>query len=147
MNIKTKSFVYGLVAVIIVLLLNLIVLALLDFPLMSLEIIKKYFVLIILLIGGFGLQVGLFTYFRHISAITCSTTAASGGIAGVSMILCCSHYLLNLLPFLGAFLSISALTALADYTFYFLLLGIFSNIIGIGIMFSQNKKYRRKNER
>jgi fatty-acid desaturase len=147
MNIKIKSVIYGAFAIIIVLLLNLIVLALLDFPQMPLEIIKKYFILLVLLIGGFGFQVGLFTYFKHINSLTCSTTVASGGIATVSMILCCSHYLLNALPFLGAIVGISALTTLSKYTLHFILLGIFSNIIGIGIMFYQYRKHRRKSEK
>lgn len=146
MDIKIKSVIYGVFAIIMVLLLNLIVLAVLDFPEMPLQIIKKYFIFIILLVGGFGLQIGLFTYFKHLNALSCSTSAASGGIAAVSMTLCCSHYLLNILPFLGAVVSISALTSLSKYTLHFLLLGIFSNILGIGIMVYQNKKSKTENE-
>ena len=112
---------------------------------MATEIIKKYWSLLFLLIGGFGLQIGLFTYFRGLNAISCSTTVASGGISGVSMVLCCSHYLLNILPFLGALIGISALTSLSKYTLQFLLIGIVSNAIGIGIIFYQSNKYRMKN--
>ena len=111
---------------------------------MALEIIKKYLILFILLILGFGFQVGLFVYFRSINAITCSTTVTSGGISGVSMILCCSHYLLNILPFIGAAFGLSASAFLTKYTPYFLLLGIFSNIIGIGIKLYQNKKHKNE---
>lgn len=144
MKIKTKARVYGILAVFIVVLINLIVLYLLDFPLMATEIIKKYFILLILLIGGLGLQVGLFTYYNSLNAISCSTTIASGGISGISMILCCSHYLLNILPFLGALIGISALTKLSSYTIYFLLFGIASNIFGIGVIFYQKNKFRKK---
>ncbi len=145
MKIKTKAIVYGILAIIIVLALNFTVLYILNFPLMATEIIKKYWILLFLLIGGFGLQIGLFTYFRGLNAISCSTTVASGGISGVSMVLCCSHYLLNILPFLGALIGISALTSLSKYTLQFLLIGIVSNAIGIGIIFYQSNKYRRKN--
>ena len=145
MEIKTKAIVYGILAIIIVLALNFTVLYILNFPLMATEIIKKYWILLFLLIGGFGLQIGLFTYFRGLNAISCSTTVASGGISGVSMVLCCSHYLLNILPFLGALIGISALTSLSKYTLQFLLIGIVSNAIGIGIIFYQSNKYRRKN--
>lgn len=144
MNIKTKAIIYGFLAIFIVVLINLIVLYLLDFPLMAIEIIKNYWYLIVLLIGGFGLQVGLFTYYHNLNAISCSTTVASGGISTISMILCCSHYLLNILPFLGAVIGISGLTALSKYTPYFLWFGIFSNIIGIGVLFYQKNKYARK---
>ena len=146
MKIKTKAWVYGISAVLIVVAINLIVLSLLGFPLMATEIIRKYFILLVLLIGGFGFQVGLFVYFKSLSAISCTTTVASGSVAGISMLLCCSHYLLNILPFLGALVGISALASLSKYTVYFLLFGILSNIIGISVMFYQKNKYaRRKN--
>lgn len=145
MRLKTRAFFYGILASIIVLALNLSVLYLLDFPLMAMEIITRYWPLLVLLIGGFGLQIGLFTYYHGLNAISCSTTVASGGISGVSMILCCSHYLLNFLPILGALIGVSALTALSEYTLYFLILGIVSNIFGIGLIYYQKNKSRRKN--
>ena len=66
MNLKAKSVLYGVFAVIAVLLVNAVILSFLGFPLMATEIIKKYLVLFILLIGGLGLQVGLFTYFNNL---------------------------------------------------------------------------------
>lgn len=148
MNLKAKSWMYGIGVVVIVLALNFIVLAILNFPIMAMEIIKKYFYLLIPLIGGLGLQVGLFTYYKGLSAITCSTSVASGGISGVSMILCCSHYLLNILPFLGAIVGISTLSFLTKYTPHFFILGIVSNAAGIGVIYYQKNKYsRRKNEK
>ncbi len=144
MKIKTKAWMRGILAILIVVAINLIVLSLLDFPLMAREIIGKYWILIVLLIGGFGLQIGLFTYFKALNAISCTTTVASGGISAISMILCCSHYLLNILPFLGAVVGISGLAALSRYTVYFLMGGVISNVIGIGIMYYQTKKFTKK---
>ncbi len=145
MNIKKRAIRNGIIAVLIVLSVNLIVLYLLKFPSMATEIIGKYWILLVLLVGGFGFQVGLFTYLRGKNAIGCSTTIASGGISSVSMILCCSHYLLNVLPFLGALIGVSALASLSKYTVYFLILGIVSNLFGTGIMLYQSKK-GKKNE-
>ncbi len=142
-NIKIKATIYGGLAIVLVLMVNLTVLTLLNYPPMATDIIIKYYPLFILLFLGFGLQVGLFTYFKNLSAISCSTTVASGGISTVSMILCCSHYLLNILPFLGAFIGASSLFALAKYTPYFLWLGIISNAVGIGVLFYQKNKYRK----
>jgi|SRR3989344_536090 len=144
MKLKTKALVYGISAVLIVLTINFLILYALNFPLMAKNIIQTYWVLILLLIVGFGTQIGLFTYFKGLNAITCSTTVASGGISSISMILCCSHYLLNILPFLGAFIGVSALTTLSKYTPQFLALGILSNIAGISIMFYQKRKYSIK---
>ena len=140
MNIKKKAIRNGIIAIAIILFVNFLVLYSLNFPLMATEIIKKYFFLLILLIGGFGFQVGLFTYLKSASAIGCSTSIASGGISSISMIICCSHYLLNILPFLGALIGISALSFLSKYTIYFLLFGIMSNVIGTGIMLYQAKR-------
>ena len=147
MEIKTKAWMRGILAILLVVAINLIVLSILDFPIMAREIIGKYWILIVFLIGGFGLQIGLFTYFKALNAINCTTTIASGGISAISMILCCSHYLLNLLPFLGTVVGISGLVALSKYTVYFLILGIVSNIIGIGVLFYQKNKFRKKNEK
>ena len=140
MKLKTKAFIYGISAILIVLSINFLILYTLDFPLMAESIIQKYWILILLLIGGLGVQVGLFTYFRGLNAISCSTTAASGGISSISMILCCSHYLLNILPFLGAVISISWLAALSKYTLHLLIIGIISNIAGISVIFYQKRK-------
>ncbi len=144
MKIKTKAWIRGILAILIVVALNLIVLFILDFPLMAREIIGKYWILIVLLFGGFGLQIGLFTYFKALNAISCTTTVASGGISAISMILCCSHYLLNILPFLGTVVGISGLVALSEYTVYFLIGGIISNVIGISVLFYQRNKFKKK---
>lgn len=142
-KIKFKAIRNGIIAILIVVAINFLVLYLLNFPLMALNIIKQYWYLLILLIGGFSLQVGLFTYFHKLNAISCSTTFTSGGISSVSVILCCSHYLLNLLPFLGAIIGISALTALSKYIVHFLILGVVSNAVGIGVLFYQKNKYAK----
>lgn len=144
---KTKGWTYGILAIIIVLAINFIVLSVLDFPIMATTIIKNYWYLLILLIGGFGLQVGLFNYYNSLNAIGCGTTVASGGISGISMILCCSHYLLNILPALGAVVGMSALITLADYTVYFLWFGVISNIVGLGVIYYQKGKYSNKKNR
>lgn len=135
MKIKKKAIMYGVGAALLVIFLNFIVLYLLDFPLMAINIIKQYSILIFLLIIGFGVQVGMLNY--HRSSLTCGTTYTSGGISAVSMILCCSHYLLNALPLLGAVAGLSLLASLSDYTVYFLVLGVVSNVFGIGIMMRQ----------
>ncbi len=90
---------------------------------------------IIFLSAGFGVQVGLFSYIKFVSqtkkkGLTAEVTA-SGGVSTVSMIACCAHYLVGVLPFIG--LSATALF-LVKYQISFLLIGIFSNILGIIIM-------------
>ncbi len=147
MKAKTKGVLWGVFVVIVVISLNLIVLSLLDFPVMATNIIAQYWYLLVLLIGGFGLQVGLFVYYNSLNVIGCGTTIASGGISAFSMILCCSHYILNLLPFLGAVVGISFFAVLSQYTLHFLILGVVSNVIGISVIYYQRNKYSRKRSR
>ena len=144
MKAEIKGVIWGVSVAVFVILINWIVLSLLGFPLMAMDIIRRYWYLLILLIGGFGLQIGLFVYYKSLNVIGCSTVAVSGGISSVSMILCCSHYILNLLPFLGALVGVSFFAALSRYTLHFLILGVVSNVVGIGVIFYQRNKYFRK---
>jgi hypothetical protein len=147
MEAKIKGVLWGTSVIIGVILLNWIILSVLNFPMMAMDLISNYWYLFVLLIGGFGFQVGLFVYFHSLSSITCGMTVASGGISAVSMVLCCSHYLLNLLPFLGALVGVSFFSALSGYTIQLLTLGIVSNVIGVSVLFYQRNKYSRKKKK
>ena len=143
-NLKHRIIRNSILAVLIVVTKNLIVLASLNFPSMALFQLKRYIWLLILLVLGFGVQIGLFTYLKH-KSIVCSVTAmAGGGVSAISMILCCSHYLINILPFI----SLSFATFLTRYTFWILMFGIASNIAGILFMLykiaSMNKKIKKR---
>lgn len=136
---KFRAIRNGIIGILLILALNLIVLYSVGFPAMALLQIRKYLPLLILLVLGFGFQIGLFTYLRHKSMMGCATTVTSGGVSSTSMVLCCSHYLLSVLPFMGAS-AVSLFTSLSRYTLWFILLGIASNTIGIIIMLH---KFRR----
>ena len=91
-----------------------------------------------LLALGFGTQVGLYVYLRnalHEKRTTGATAgvAASGGVSTVSMLACCAHLLPSVLPILG--LSAASIF-LAQYQVPLILLGLFSNLVGITIMLS-----------
>ena len=142
-NLKLRIIRNIVIALLAVLILNFIVLYYLNFPLMAISQIKKYFPLLILLIIGFGAQIGLYTYLKHHKIICSITTTASGGISSFSMILCCSHYLINFLPFI----SISTASYLTKYTFQILLFGVIANLIGILIMIKEIKKVKYENNK
>lgn len=139
MNIKTRIIRNSLIAILAVVAINFFVLYSLNFPQMAFIQIKKYIWLLVPLILGFGVQIGLFTYLKYKSAVCSITSMAGGGISGISMILCCSHYLVNILPFI----SISFATFLTKYTFYILLFGVASNVIGILFMLNKIKNVKR----
>ncbi|MFC1491301.1 hypothetical protein ACFLQ0_01775 [Nitrospinota bacterium] len=101
----------------------------------ALEQFSEIWYWISLLTVGFGIQLGLFTHVKiHVHEKIAGATAevaASGGISTGSMVACCAHYLTNVLPLLG--LSAAAVF-LTKYQTSFLLLGVFSNLIGITFM-------------
>ena len=90
---------------------------------------------IALLTAGFGVQVGLYAYIRQsLKARTRGATAevaTAGGISTGSMIACCAHHVTDVLPILGLG---AAAVFLTQYQTPFILLGVFSNLIGITIM-------------
>lgn len=97
---------------------------------------------VLLLAGGFGFQLGLFFHIKKSirEKMTGATTevAASGTITTGSMVACCAHGLVNLLPIVG----LSAAAAfLARYQLPLILLGVFSNLVGITIMLGIAKKH------
>ena len=57
--------------------------------------------------------------------------AAGGGTSTAAMIACCAHHVTDVLPLLG--LS-GAAVFLAQYKVPFMVVGIISNIVGIGVM-------------
>jgi len=94
---------------------------------------------IISLAIGLGVQVALFTRMRRILAGShlkgaASGMAASGGMSGAAMALCCSHYLAALLPIIGLPFLSTAVAGLARYQTQFFLVGVISNLLGIAYM-------------
>lgn len=65
----------------------------------------RYGPFIVALATGFGVQVGLYVYLRRLTRRTGAhgtVVAASGSASAAAMVSCCTHYLANLLPILGA---------------------------------------------
>ncbi len=98
-----------------------------EFALLSLR--SKWFLFFPLAIG-FGAQIGIFSAIRHSAQVT-GTAIGTGGVSAGSMLACCSHFLFNVIPFVG----FSGLAIfVTKYQDWFLVLGIVSNLFGIFIM-------------
>jgi len=109
----------------------------------ALDEFRRIWYWIALLAGGFGLQLGLFVYLKYFVheplAGATAEVAASGTISTGSMVACCSHALVNMLPILG----VSAAAAfLARYQLPLLLTGLFSNLVGLSIMLGLFQRHR-----
>jgi len=80
---------------------------------------------------GFGVQVGLYAYLRHLArqcGAAGKVAAVSGGTSAVAMISCCTHYLANMVPILGA----TGLVALVgQYQVALFWVGLVFNLAGV----------------
>ena len=104
---------------------------------------------ILLLVIGFGFQVGLYSYIRRSIRNMKGAKAevvASGGISTGSMIACCAHHLSDVLPIIG--LSAASLF-LIKYQLFLTVLGVGSNLVGITIMLGimQEHELHKKNSK
>ncbi|MBI4330069.1 MAG: hypothetical protein HY673_02165 [Chloroflexi bacterium] len=98
---------------------------------------------IMALVTGFGIQVGLFSYARSYikgaaRAGATAELAGTGTVSTGSMVACCAHHLSDVLPLLGIS---AALVFLDKYQFFFVVLGLVSNLVGITVMLSIIQKH------
>lgn len=88
-----------------------------------------YYILALAL--GFGIQVALWSALRaraYRSQVSGRVVAASGTASTAAMISCCAHYLVNILPVLGA---TGFITVISQYQTNFFWFGILANVLGI----------------
>lgn len=94
---------------------------------------------------GFGIQVGLYAHLRHLisSAASRSMVAVSGATSTGAMISCCAHYLVNIIPIVGA---TGVVALIGQYQIQFFWVGLVFNALGIWyiarkVFFFNNKNY------
>ena len=138
MKNKHKAPLYGILSGIGLLMFYLSVVSFfqgIEFAFLNL---RSLWYLIFPLVIGFGTQIGLYTSIKHTAQMT-GTVAATGTISGGSMIACCSHFLLQMIPLVG----ISGLSLfIVKYQAWFLIIGILSNIFGIAVMLRHKRKMK-----
>jgi len=136
---KNNSFLYGLLAGLGLLIFYLGIVSIFQGVSFAFMNLRTMWYLIFPLVLGFGIQIGLFTSIKHTASLN-GTVAGTGTISGGSMLACCSHFLLQMLPLAGA----SGLAIfLVKYQSWFLGLGIVSNIFGISLMIRHKNKMKR----
>jgi Cu+-exporting ATPase len=92
---------------------------------------NEFWPFIVALASGFGIQVGLFLRLRQLTEIhhhTNHIVAASGTTSTVAMLACCTHYLANVLPVLGA---VGLVSMVAQYQVQLLWIGLIFNAAGL----------------
>ena len=100
------------------------------------------------IIIGFGVQTALYIILKKRlflpvanTAPTGMMTGASGTTSTIAMAACCAHHVSDVLPILGL---TAAATFLAEYRTAFMLIGLSTTLVGIGVMLVILFKERRK---
>jgi copper chaperone CopZ len=106
---------------------------------------EDYWVWILLLATGLGIQVFLYSILRsHIKKMQLNgakkTVAVSGGLSTAGMAACCAHYLVTVLPVLGVPFVTTTIASIAEYQTIFFFIGVLSNIGGIIFMLNLMRK-------
>lgn len=141
MEINGKSLAYGLLSGLGILILYLSVLTLFQSYGFAIYELKRLWMWIIPLSIGFGTQIGLYISIKH-DAVIKAGVSTSGTISGGSMIACCTHYLLSILPLIGI-TGLSTLTMfLMSYQKAFFSIGIASSALGIIFMIRHKIKMK-----
>lgn len=105
---------------------------------------EAFWPFVVALVAGFGVQVGLFAWLRravHAAHGGGRVVAASGTTSGIAMVSCCAHYLVNLLPALGA---AGLVTLVAQYQIELFWFGLLANALGIAYMARRTVAFARE---
>lgn len=97
----------------------------------------QFWPFVMALATGFGVQVGLYTFLRnavHAAHGSGRVVAVSGTTSGAAMVSCCAHYLVNLLPALGA---TGLITLIGQYQVQLFWFGLAANAAGIAYVGSR----------
>lgn len=146
MKARNKPLVYGILSGIALLMFYFLLMTITSSYSNAVEQFIDMWYLLIILIIGFGIQIGLYTYVKNRHYINNEgkvSVATSTGISTTSMVACCAHHLSDVLPVIG--FSVAALF-LSKYQYVFIFIGIISNLIGILLMLRMIKKRKFFNE-
>lgn len=100
-----RPMLFGAVAGTVLLAVYFVVLALVSGWGFAFQQFAEFWYFVVALALGFGVQVALFVRLRHVALHhggAGGAVAVSGGTSTAAMISCCAHYLVNVLPVLGA---------------------------------------------
>ena len=132
MSIVTKAILKGTVATLLLLVVYALTLTFVSGWEFMLEQFTSYWYFIVSLAVGFGIQIALYIYIKnliHHGGASGKIVAVSGTTSTAAMVSCCTHYLVNIVPVLGA---TGLATFVSQYQVGLFWFGIAANAIGIG---------------
>ncbi|MCC6472650.1 MAG: hypothetical protein IT514_02800, partial [Burkholderiales bacterium] len=104
-TVNVRPAGYGVLAFAVLLAIYVVALTLVSGWTFTTEQIAEFWMYIVPLAAGFGLQVALFVRLREVvsrARQAGAVVAASGTTSTAAMVSCCAHYLANAAPVLGA---------------------------------------------
>ena len=132
------AMVKGILATLLLLLVSFTIITLVSGWNFALDQFSQFWYFVITLAVGFGIQVGLYSYLKgKVLPAGRQVLAVSGATSTAAMISCCAHYLVNVLPILGA---VGIITVISQYQIQLFWVGLAFNFAGIAYM--ANKVYK-----
>ncbi len=131
LNAWLKPIGYGTAAALLLLAAYFIALTLVSGWEFTLVQFANFWYFIVTLALGFGVQIGIYVRLRHVTRHDGSAgkvVAVSGGTSTAAMISCCTHYLANILPVLGA---TGVVALVAQYQVELFWVGLAFNATGV----------------
>ena len=151
MNLTLKRALFpvgaGLLGMVLLAGVYLGIVSLAQGPAHALELFWQDKALVIPILLGFGIQLGLYTLLNKGLNLPLSvpgggaTTAAGGGVSTVAMVACCAHHVADVLPLVGL---TAAAAFLAQWKIPFMVAGLLTNVLGIGVMLRVIFKERQR---
>ena len=141
MSAKQKSILSGVVAGLALLVFYLLIMFLTATTLREVsDSIREFWYFMVVLISGFGLQIGLWVFLKNCGQSHGSgvMSGASGVTSGGAMVACCAHHLADVLPVVGFS---GAAVFLSQYQKPFLILGVAVNLFGLAYMLNLYQRH------
>lgn len=138
-QIAALSISKGLIAAVILMAVYFIIVSLVSGWYFAQVQFQQFWYYIVALTIGFGVQIGLYSYLKNSISqhVSPKVVATSGATSTAAMISCCAHYLVNILPILGA---VGIITVISSYQVQLFWVGLVFNFAGI--VYMANKVYR-----
>lgn len=136
-----KPIIWGLASSVLMLSIYFTVVSLISGGNFAVSQFNQNWYFLVSLAIGFGIQIGLYTYLKELvknhttaSLGTGKTVAITGTTSTLSMISCCAHYLINILPILGVS---GVLGFIGQYQKGLFEVGLLFNLFGIAYISKQ----------
>lgn len=147
-QLAASSIIKGLTAAFVLLVIYFVIVSLISGWDFAQDQFREFWYFVVTLAIGFGTQVGLYSYLRLMIKDVSprampagrQVVATTGATSTVAMISCCAHYLVNILPILGA---VGIITVISQYQVQLFWVGLTFNFLGITYMINKVYKFSK----